>query len=531
MSFEQTFRDRLREEAGAVPLPDRDPERAVGRARTRRNHRRAVGAGLAVAVAAAVAVPRLAGDDGRPVSVVSPAESGLAPTGPLDLDWRRADGGVYQARSAFQDGQVVYALSTGPGVRMEDYPDGDEPRALYRLGDDGTWEPVPLDGDRPRASDVAGTGGLLHAVSTGPASAGGDAVAHLSTSDDGGDTWESEDVPAVDPPSTAVDWEASSSVGIESTDSATLAVVTTRFFPPTETLFPEMADPEGATDDYSVETRDEGLVLVRYPVASGDGSGVGSVGSEPTTPPSSVREDGAAANPGGEVARVEAATEGEDVRTIPWSELGVDGPDALATRYQLFTLAGDAWEPVADQPEAFAGLDGIQLATAGDRFVVTGWTDDGGSTVLTSSDGVSWSPVASTPDTQIVGLGPALVKIPAEGVTVSVSSDAGASWSDVDLAEVAGVPADSLVVAADTGPLGLALVVTARDGGGPDELVLSGDLADWTTTPLPDVVGFDDIGSVTPVVGEDRIVVTATHLVDDPAEPPPSVTAVGTPVR
>jgi hypothetical protein len=525
MSFEQTLRDRLHEEAVAAPLPDREPGLAAGRARTRRHHRRAVAAGLVVAVAAAVAVPRLVGgehDDGRPVSVGPASESGLAPTGPLDLDWQRADGGLYLPRSAFQDGEVIYALSTGPGVRAEDYPDGDEPRALYKLGDDGTWEPVALDGDRPRAGDVSGTAGLLYAVSTGPASEGSDAVAHLSTSDDGGDTWDSEDVPPLDPPSTAVDWEPSASVGVESTGSTTLAIVTTRFFPPVETLFPEMADPEGTTADYSVETRDEGLVLVRYPITPAE--------TDVTTPPSTVGADGARAR--AQEIQEDAASEGEDVRTITWSDLGVEGPDALATHYQLFTRAGDAWEPVTAEPDEFAGLDGIQLASAGDRFVVTGWNDEGGSTVLTSPDGLSWSPVANSPHDQIVGLGPALVKVPAEGVIVGVSNDAGASWSDVDLAEVAGVEPDSLIVAADTGPLGLALVVNTGRDVGPDRLVVSGDLADWTATPLADVVGFDDIGNVTPVVGEDRIVVTANHLVDGSSDqPPPSVTAVGTPVR
>ena len=54
MSFEQTLRDRLRHEAGALPLPDREADLAVGRARTRRNDSRAVAAGLGVAVAAAL---------------------------------------------------------------------------------------------------------------------------------------------------------------------------------------------------------------------------------------------------------------------------------------------------------------------------------------------------------------------------------------------------------------------------------------------------------------------------------------------
>jgi hypothetical protein len=152
--------------------------------------------------------------------------------------------------------------------------------------------------------------------------------------------------------------------------------------------------------------------------------------------------------------------------------------------------------------------------------------------VLTSPDGASWSPVSTGPYEQIVGLGPVLVRLPSDGVTLGVSEDAGGSWSEVDLGEVAGVDGGSRISTVDSGRLGLALVVDAGADGLPEDLVVSGDLADWTTTPLADVVGFEDIGTATPVVGEDRIVVTASHpVVDDSAEPPASVTAVGTPVR
>jgi hypothetical protein len=526
MSFEQNLRDRLREEAGALPLPDRDPEQAVGRASARRRHRRMAAAGLAVAVAAGVAVPRVVDEDGRhPMSVGPASESGLAPTGPLDLDWRRADGGLSDVRGAFQGGEVVYALSTGPGVRTEDYPDGDYPRSLYRLGDDGTWEPVPLESGRPRASDIAGAGGLVYSVSTGPASEGGEAVAHLSTSGDGGASWDSQDVPLPDPPSTTVDWEPVSSVAVENTGSTTLAIVTTRFRPPVETLFPEMAGPEETGVGYAVETRDEGLVLVRYRTAS--------EGADATSPSANIEEAEAREAQAAADAGEEEDSDEEDIRTITWSQLGVDGPGDLATRYQLFTARGDAWELVAAQPEAFANIDWITLASAGDRFVVTGWSEaEAGSTVLTSPDGASWSPVATGPYEQIVGLGPVLVRLPSDGVTLGVSDDAGASWSEVDLGEVAGVDGGSRISTVDTGPLGLALVVDGGADGLPDDLVVSGDLADWTTTPLADVVGFEDIGTATPVVGEDRIVVTASHPVDDDSsEPPASVTAVGTPVR
>lgn len=53
----------------------------------------------------------------------APGQSGLVPTGRVNLDWHVTDGGLGGAASTFQDGDI-YALSTGPGVREEDHPDG-----------------------------------------------------------------------------------------------------------------------------------------------------------------------------------------------------------------------------------------------------------------------------------------------------------------------------------------------------------------------------------------------------------------------
>ncbi len=60
---------------------------------------------------------------------------------------------------------------------------------------------------------------------------------------------------------------------------------------------------------------------------------------------------------------------------------------------------------------------------------------------------------------------------------------------------------------------------------------MSGDLADWTVTPLADVVGTADVLGANLVVGADRVVVTASTPAAEVGAPPGSVTAVGTPVR
>jgi hypothetical protein len=565
MSFQDTLRDELRREAAAVPLPGREPDAAVSRARRRRSRHRASAAAAAVtvvAVAAAVTVPRVAGDEDGGVDVVNPASTGLSPTGPLDLEWRALDGGLFDMRAAFPDESgVLYALSTGPGVRAGDHPDLDYPQALYRMGEDGTWQPTPLEGDRPDAVDMAGAGGLLYAVSTGPAAtpSGDDdgSAARLSTSSDGGDTWSYHEVPMPEAPSDVVDWTGTASVAVESTGSTTIAMVTTMWSPDLEALFPEVDwdDPEQA--NHVVEQREEGLVLVDYGDVTSATTPPSTVppageGDEPADDPAAPDEnpEGSAdpEDPEEQVLAAERQAEAEalqsgrvsadgswggsaatDVRTIPWSELGVGGLADVGVVNQLLRHTGDGWEPV--EPAGLDGFSSFNLGVAGDQFVATGWGQDGRtSTTLVSADGASWAPLEGVTG-QVIGVGPALVEIPWESTTIRVSGDAGASWSDVDLSSVAGIDEDSLLMSADGGPMGLALIATGPDGHVRD-LVVSGDLMDWTTTPMADVVQSDDEpASVQALVGEDRIVVSATMGPVGEDEPPPTRTAIGTLVR
>jgi hypothetical protein len=119
------------------------------------------------------------------------------------------------------------------------------------------------------------------------------------------------------------------------------------------------------------------------------------------------------------------------------------------------------------------------------------------------------------------------VSVGYEGAIAHVSTDAGATWSEVDLT-AAGVTPGSYLIEASSGPLGLALVFGAQDQE--PQLVVSGDLVDWTVVPLADVLGTDQVTTARVIVGADRLVVTATQ----PAEVgqiPASLTAVGTPVR
>jgi hypothetical protein len=504
MPFEQMLRDRLLDEAESVPLPHRDAGRAIARARAHRHRRTAaVGVTAAVAVtAAAVSLVQQGGTPGDPV--VIPSADELPRTGPPDLAWQATAGGLSGIVSEFQQSDgTVYALSTGPGVRYDDFPEGDLPKSLYALGADGTWREIPLEGDRPRLIQATGADGLLYGVGTGPAADGG-RVARLLTSGDGGDTWDGEEIALPDPPSTGHGWKRSFTMEVESTDTTTLALVRTSYFPDVAALFPETDTMDGG---YTVEFRDEGLVLVRL-----DPDGIP---TPPTVRPSGEAEDGGARD-------LVAEPPGDDLRTVPWSDLGVTGPRDVASVTQLFRRSGDAWEPLSlDVPELADRWFG--LSAAGGTFVIT--EADTTPHTFTSPDGSAWTAI-DAPGDYVVAVGSALVAYDGSESSLQVSNDAGGTWSEVDL-QAEGVPDGAYLGDISSGPLGLAMLVYGEQGPA-ESLLVSSDLVDWTLTPLADVVGVDDVSMADVFVGADRIVVSAVR---EGVPPGPSITAVGTPRR
>ncbi|HKY65329.1 MAG TPA: hypothetical protein VJM49_03125, partial [Acidimicrobiales bacterium] len=355
----------------------------------------------------------------------------LPATGPLSFDWRASDGGLAMVSSSFQtDDGTVYALSTAPGFTGIGEDPG-WPRALYRLADDGTWQPTDLSGDRPAAIDMSSDGSALYAISTAPG--GADTIPRLSASTDGGETWSGEDLPDVAPPSDDVVWLQDRYLSIETAGDTTLALVTTSFRVDVPASFPELG---GYVE---IEQSDDGLVVASYGTSPHTGGGVDAAQAEtwasrstaeggyvlegePGTPPATDAPTTTEVDPGtvatdapttttsvapGGTGAGPSTTEpappptiapvppGADVseapepetRTITWDELGLSGPDDLDPTYQLLRQAGEGWEPI-DSPSGLAG-SALTLGTAGERFVVDG--SDG--TVLVSDDGTAWSTV------------------------------------------------------------------------------------------------------------------------------------------
>lgn len=610
MTFETKLRSEVRRQADGLALPDRTPARAAGRARQLRNRRRTGVATVAVAAALAAALPPVL-DDGHEATEMGSA-AGLPATGPLDLTWQRAEDGLSNVRTLTQGGDgTLYALSTAPGTSAAGMGPGPYARGLYRLEDDGTWSSLPLDGDPSYVEDLAAGGDGLYAISTAP-TAGGGVEATLASSSDEGASWAPQDVELPAPPSDAVDWRQVTTLEVESTSSATVAVVATSWQPVMDELFPEIADDA----DLVVDETDTGYELRRMAAPTTEVPGdttAGRPGSEtpaaPSTTTTTAAPTPAPSNPGAPTTTTvppttgppttttvpptigppttttvppttgapttmtvppptgppttttvpSATTEppppttttgppstqsdgtppappasGSDlVRTVTWADLGVDGPEDLAPTHQVLQRDGDAWVALDGAGEAFTGLHGLELDAAAGGFVATGYTGEETASrarAFTSDDGAAWAPITAPSGGAVHGMGSALVALDL-GAGGQVSTDAGATWADFEIAE-AGIGSLAGCTWADAGPLGVAALCEAADG---PALAVSSDLRTWTVTPLADVVGDEAAATLNGMaihVGDDRVVVTANGSTPVPdGGQAPSATAIGVPTR
>lgn len=496
-AFGQALRSRL--DASVPDLPaGRGPAAAAARARARRRNRRAVLATAAAAAVVASATLLLPDDPSRTAVDTASGDVHVDPT--LQLDWTVTDDGLSSANDHAAGATDLYALSTAPRTRSEDHPDGNVPRAMYRLAEDGTWTPVELEGDDPNLGTISERAGVLYALSTGTAArADGSPIGSMSV--DGGATWSSVPLQVAEPPSDDVAWGLVYTLDIASTADHTLALVSARFQLPYDDLFPELADPAGP--GYAIT-----------PTASG--------------------VDLAAVDGDGDV--------GDVVRSITWDEVGVSDPSRLQQHWAYVVEDGEWREvPAPDLPPTSGGGT-TELHELGSELLLTStvWEADGTATTSTlrSTDGRSWTPVAAPPgqllpvgDDTLVHLGPRDPEGPG-GFALQVSHDRGATWQPIDPAAIdpalAGA-AEHGWAFAGSGPLGVALVVGEREGPA-TTMLFSTDARGWVVEDLapvaPEGAWFGDI-----LVGTDRLVVLGHTDNGEPGSPGRSATLTAVPRR
>lgn len=523
--FEARLSDRIHDSVIDLP-PAKGPDAAVDRAHNRTRHRRGVLAGAAaLALVAGVVGQTMADDD--PDAGLDTAGTMNVDNNGVHLDWQVTDDGLAGVSSYSGTDAGLYALSTAPGTHWKDYQDGNVPRAMYRLADDGTWTTIELGDEDPAASRISERGGSLYALST--AADTGQPLGSVST--DGGENWSSVPLKAIAPPSNEVSWGMSYNLDLASTQDVTFGLVTANFYFPAEELFPELnqqpTPEEGVIEELLWEYTDEGVSLIRQTGEEG----------ELTEEEAEAIESGA-----GAPVPVDGSMSREVVRTVPWSDLGLTSEADLAPRTTAYLVDGKTWTeteaPVEPSQDGWTTLTshGAQLLISQNVFDESG--SGGTSTVRTSSDGLTWTPAdAPGPGTTVASPAGLLHQSdvdPGGDQQVLVSTDLGATWRGLDLTQIdprikeLGRTYNQVYA----GPLGAAIVITeeAEDGPGQSLLAYSNDLTSWTVTDLHELSPESNwFGQV--LVGTDRLVVQGVGDANGENKPEDTQTLIAVPTR
>lgn len=517
MSVEDQIRSALHDGARGLSVAGRGPGAARDRARRlERRRRAAVPALLTTTVLAGAGAVAWVQSGPRGTAGIDAAAPGHA----LDADafeWQPADIGFGSyASTARADDGTYYVLSTAPGTRYEDHPDGAVPQAIYRSSDGVHWEMTPVEG-KPWIRSIAARGNGLYAIGTAPAAGGGIAT-QAAYSRDGGVSWTAADLvstartPTADVPLHSTTPEVSFAAG----DAGLVAIVQRRYWvDPNEVLAAaELADAP------AVEATAAGLVVSKMKVPEE----CSSADSREVRVPSTTAPSSDPPAPDAVATGCEITAEG--VRTIPWSDLGIESMESLTVTEVFVSGDGAAWESLGDTMGAGAGRVASLVATpdgyfAGVEGLYSMMSDSAPLTSFHSVDGRTWAPVETDLPGGVVHLGAVgnrLVAVGFGGTTVYTSPDGGSTWNGTALAPLVdpdGEYGDLWITGFDSGPLGTALLVSAmapgpEPTGGATYLVMSGDGETWTASRLDGRLssGSERLwgGSVT--VGNDSVSVT-----------------------
>ncbi|MEO1063879.1 MAG: hypothetical protein AAFZ07_20870 [Actinomycetota bacterium] len=534
MPSEDELSELLRRGAETIHIEGRGPSAARARAQQRR--RRQVGvvslaAGLVVGVGfAGWGAWRSEPSTSIEIRQADDPAGQLDESGSIEFEWTEAEDVLtfLQNATISSDG-TYYAVSTAPGLRYEDVPPDSFPAdAVYRSDDLLTWEGIEQDG--ARLGDIDAAGGLLYAVGTTPATEGEEGAPRVSVSGDDGATWDHTALPTSLVIEDDQPFVLSSGLRLAASDDVVAALVASRLLPDLEEIAP------GEENVYSEPTAD-GLQLYRWEVIEGDdcvefATDAGVEPVETTVPPTTVPLTTVTSVLGADVIDVPVACETSvPLRVVPWSELGLAGPDDVSSA-ELFvsTDRGESWTAV--DGSAFAGLFVGGLERTPEGFIAWGSRQAGGveeAVILRSADGVTWErvdPPVRNGWIQEVGYtnGRLIAATADQELRIYVSDDSGTSW------RTSSPPLDGVrwLTAAEVGPLGVALV--AETINEPTALLFSSDGDDWVEVELPPEASRSP-GSLNWLsVGTDRLAISAFV----PGEEPGQVVTrswVATPVR
>ncbi len=528
----------LTDRASTIELRPADPAAITQRVARRRRVRRSLAvATVAVALGASAVLITSPGDE--PDDVVSHASSVTA--SPLDWSLVEPSTGLgFNRSSALTDDGALYSLSTAPGVPESDADLwGSSPATLYRSVDGAEWAPVELPGDF-WASSLAGAGNRLYAVGTGPA--GGGSAYRVASSDDGGATWSTVEVPApltelqerypdeimASPPSIAVH---DGTVVVSASVAATTDI---------EARLPEGAAPPGAgwdvTEDGIVFLSDECMVAE---VERGATDAPESLADPACPPPTAAPPaDPAIPDPG-----TPDPGDPEEQQSYTWADLGVDDElrDVILNGRDFLFVSRDGGEFAPADLDDIASTGG-QVVAADDGFTLflrSGTGAYGTTSVLTSADGTTWEPAGELPgylsSAGTVGGRPAAATAGRDGTSVNLAQADG-SWLAIDpLTALDEQPEQAYAGQVAFGPLGWATTVWegAPDGAdgaaGSTAVVHSVDGTSLSVVPLDGVLDVPPYATLDLSVTADAVIVRVTNPDGDLTTISPQSVVVGTP--
>ncbi|HEX2153909.1 MAG TPA: hypothetical protein VHL52_08020 [Acidimicrobiia bacterium] len=195
MHLDDRLRAHMEAQMAAAPSPDLGD--VMERGDTIRRRRRLLATGLPVA-AAVVIVTGMVVAQQRPNDPESSVDEAVADNAELSmdvgaLDWATEPADLGWSRQSLSSDGVLFALSTAPGARWENFPNGNIPQAIYTSTDGSTWASHPVGGSW--VSAIAAADGLLYAVGTAPGAEADSVAVQVGISEDQGDTFESVTLP------------------------------------------------------------------------------------------------------------------------------------------------------------------------------------------------------------------------------------------------------------------------------------------------------------------------------------------------
>ena len=343
------------------------------------SRRRLLAVGVLVAACAVVAVAGVAWwpGDGKGVTRIGELASAEAvlTLGTASYDWDVAPAALSWPTEQVTSEGVMYVLSTAPGVRWEQFPNGNPPGAIYTSTDGVTWTGRGVVGDW--IDSIAASEGLLHAIGRVPGTEDGSLVLQVGTSVDDGTTFTTTLLPFRRVDSGAVE------ARILANGANVLALVTlTETIELMSLLPPEVQDMGG----YPLLTSDRIGIFPAELIASADLACFSGDRVE-----------------WGRQPECEAYFESDATFVATWEELGLQGLAPLedgagseihlgeeTTRGAYLSAEGEAFQEV-EFPLLPAWID--RAFNVGDTTVVS-VSGMGGARLMASDDLRTWQPIA-----------------------------------------------------------------------------------------------------------------------------------------